>query len=208
MRAPSPRAPLTHIEQQVYHFLLDFLAKHTFQPSVRDIARALRIPSTKSVTDLLAALERKGYVEREPGRSRGVRLVGYAASGGSQPVPVRDPLRDHAGEETFLCVDRRFVGAADAFLLRVGDDSPRAFGVLPGDLVVVQPTARAHDGDLVAIRVGQRVIVRAVTHRGGSLELDGGQSADARMLDSGDDYQVLGVVGAVLRSVPAPPMAS
>ena len=63
------RAPLTTIEQDVYQFLLDHLAEHTFQPSVRDIGRHCKIASTKSVTDLLASLETKGYIEREPGRS-------------------------------------------------------------------------------------------------------------------------------------------
>ena len=59
------RTPLTPIEEQVYHFLLDFLAERTFQPSVREIAERFSIASTKSVADLLASLERKGYIERE-----------------------------------------------------------------------------------------------------------------------------------------------
>ena len=50
------RAPLTPVEQEVYRFLLDFLSTRTFQPSVREIAKHCRIPSTKSVTDLLASL--------------------------------------------------------------------------------------------------------------------------------------------------------
>jgi len=82
------RVVLTPIEQKVYHFLLDHLSEHTFQPSVRDIARHCRIASTKTVTDLLASLEAKGYVEREPGRSRGVKLLGYAGPVGVVPVPV------------------------------------------------------------------------------------------------------------------------
>jgi hypothetical protein len=43
--------PLTPIERKVYHYLLDFLAENTYQPSVREIGRRLRIKSTKTVTD-------------------------------------------------------------------------------------------------------------------------------------------------------------
>lgn len=199
------RAPLTPIEQQVYHFLLDFLAEHTFQPSVRDIAKRLRIPSTRSVTDLLASLERKGYVEREPGRSRGVRLVGYATSGGSQRVPVRDPLSRGIGTEgEYMTLDRRLIGDADAFLMWMGPDAPVSRAVMPGDLLVVQPSARANDGDLVALRLGATVLVRAVLHRGGAIVLEGGSTGEQHTLTVIDDYEVLGVVGAIVRSLRPP----
>ena len=84
----APRAPLTPIERKVYHFLIDYLAEHTFQPSVREIARHFRIPSTKTVTDLIAAIERKGYVRRSPGRSRGLVIEGFSGGAGTMPVPV------------------------------------------------------------------------------------------------------------------------
>ncbi|HEY8309864.1 MAG TPA: MarR family transcriptional regulator, partial [Gemmatimonadaceae bacterium] len=67
---------LSAIEQKVYHYLLDFLTTHTYQPSVREIGKRFRIKSTKTVSELLHSLERKGYIERDPSRSRGVRLLG------------------------------------------------------------------------------------------------------------------------------------
>src|SRR5208283_2815769 len=93
---PKPRSsirlgvadPLTPIERRVYHYLLDFLAENTYQPSVREIGKRFRIKSTKTVSDLLQSLSDKGYIERDPSRSRGVRLLGYAAAGRTQPVPI------------------------------------------------------------------------------------------------------------------------
>ena len=63
--------PLTQLEKRVYHYMIDFLAENTYQPSIREIARKFRIKSTKTVSDLLHALETKGYIEREESRSRG-----------------------------------------------------------------------------------------------------------------------------------------
>src|SRR5690606_549983 len=71
-----PRAPLTAVERKLWHYLIDFLAAHTFQPSVREIARHFRIPSTKTVVDLIGSLEAKGYVRRTAGRSRGLVIEG------------------------------------------------------------------------------------------------------------------------------------
>ena len=65
--------PLTQLERRVYHWMIDFLAENTYQPSVRDIAARFRIKSTKTVSDLLHSLANKGYIERDESRSRGVR---------------------------------------------------------------------------------------------------------------------------------------
>src|SRR5205814_7952192 len=78
--------PLTQLERRVYHYIMDFLAEHTYQPSIRDIAKHFRIKSTKTVSDLLRALQAKGFVERHHSRSRGVRLIGHTGSGGTKPV--------------------------------------------------------------------------------------------------------------------------
>src|SRR5436853_2193579 len=78
---------LTKLESSVYHYLLDFTAANTYQPSIRDIGKQFKIKSTKTVSDLLQSLARKGYIERDPARSRGVNLLGFGASMRTQPVP-------------------------------------------------------------------------------------------------------------------------
>src|SRR3954451_10796394 len=97
--------PLTPLERRVYHYLIDFLAENTYQPSIREIARKFRIKSTKTVSDLLHGLEAKGYIQRDESRSRGVRLLGFAAAGGTQPVPYYG--RIHAGEPSLLPENRK-----------------------------------------------------------------------------------------------------
>src|SRR5688572_2481558 len=96
MRGAPMTEPLTSMERQVYHYLLDYLAENTYQPSIRDIAKKFRIKSTKTVSDLLHSLAQKGYIERDRSRSRGVRLVGFEANRQTQPVPYYG--RIHAGE--------------------------------------------------------------------------------------------------------------
>src|SRR5688572_32751250 len=79
---------LTAIERRVYHYLIDFLAENTYQPSVREIGRRFKLKSTKTVVDILQSLAMKGYVSRVAGRSRGLRLTGFSSIGQTQPVPL------------------------------------------------------------------------------------------------------------------------
>ena len=195
------RGPLTPIERQIYHFLLDFLSAHTFQPSVREIARHFRIPSTKSVADLLASLELKGYIARSPGRSRGVELLGFAGGAGTVPVPV---MRVGAGQvapqaEDYVTLDRRLVPSDDAFLVRANAEPAPAHGVRKDDLVLVHPTARAKDGDIAVVRVGKDVIVRAIRRHGATVILEAPIAGADRRLGAADDFAVLGVLAGVLR---------
>src|SRR5262245_28945787 len=198
--------PLTQLERRVYHYLIDFLAENTYQPSIREIAKKFRIKSTKTVSDLLHALESKGYIQRDESRSRGVRLLGFAAAGNTQPVPYYGKI--HAGEPSllpehrryFITVDRRFVPSDDVFFLKVTGESMTGRGVVDGDFVMVTPSARAKDGDMVAARLGEDATVKTLTHRGATIVLEPANVGD-RPVEVGprDDFSVLGVVCGVFR---------
>lgn len=199
--ASLPRAPLTPVERKLWHFLLDHLAEHTFQPSVREIARHFRIPSTRTVTDLLRALETKGYVRRTPGRSRGVVLQGFAGAAGTQPVPIVRYARDGSAiTEGHLTLDRSLLPSDEAFLVHAsGEDAP-AHAVREGDLLLVHPGARAGEEAPVVARVGLSILVRVLHHRGAALVLRS-PSATGRDLVFGPDeaFRVLGPLAGVIR---------
>jgi repressor LexA len=199
--------PLTPIERKVYHYLLDFLAENTYQPSVREIGRRLRIRSTKTVTEILQSLAEKGFVERQHGRSRGVKIVGYSALGGVQPVPLYarvNPVAPYVtseNRERFVALDRALLPSDDVFLIRASGNDMIGRGVLNGDLVLVSPSTRARDGDLVAARVGAHLYLRIVTHMGAVLSLSTGLSGEREIfLGPSDDFAVLGVVVVVIRA--------
>jgi repressor LexA len=197
---------LTQLEQRVYHYMIDFLAANTYQPSIREIARKFRIKSTKTVSDLLHALEDKGYIERDESRSRGVRLLGFASAGNTQPVPFYG--RIHAGQpmllpehrQGFITVDRRFLPSEDTFALKVKGDSMIGRGILDGDFVLVTPAAEPKDGDIVAARLGQEATVKTLAHKAGKVLLEPANHADDTIeLSPNDDFAVMGVVCGVFR---------
>ena len=197
---------LTPLERRVYQYMIDFLAENTYQPSIREIAKKFRIKSTKTVSDLLHSLTSKGYIERDQSRSRGVRILGYAAAGQTKPVPYYGKI--HAGEpaliadnrECYITVDRRFLPSDDTFFMRVMGDSMIGRGILEGDYVMVSPSARAKDGDVVAARVGGEATVKTLTHRGMTIVLEPANAGE-RSIEVGpkDDFSILGVVVGIFR---------
>jgi repressor LexA len=199
--------PLSPIERRVYHYLLDFLAENTYQPSIREIGKRFRIKSTKTVSDILQSLAEKGYIERDPSRSRGVRLLGFAAAPLTQPVPVYSKIA--AGEpallpehrQSFLTMDRRFVPSDDVYALRIKGDSMAGRGIFDGDFVLVNPSARARDGEIVAARLGEDATVKTLTHRGAAIVLEPANAADREtVVGPHDNFAVLGVICGVFRS--------
>ncbi|HEX4684216.1 MAG TPA: transcriptional repressor LexA [Gemmatimonadaceae bacterium] len=209
--------PLNQLERRVYHYMIDFLAENTYQPSIREIARKFRIKSTKTVSDLLHSLENKGYIERDESRSRGVRLLGFAAAGATQPIPYYGKI--HAGEprlmpedrKGYITVDRRFLPSDDAFFLKVKGDSMVDRGILDGDFVMVTPVATPKDGDIIAARLGEDATIKTLRVNGQQIILEPANAAE-RPIEVGpdDDYAALGVVCGVFRPFweqePAPSM--
>src|SRR5687767_12637543 len=197
---------LTPLEGSVYNYLLDFTAENTYQPSIRDIGKKFQIKSTKTVSDLLQSLARKGYIERDPARSRGVRLLGFTGGSKTKPVPYYGKI--HAGEPSivpenrqgFITMDRRFIPAEEVFFLRVKGDSMIGRAISDGDFVMVNPLVKPKENDIVAARIGDEATVKTLKHANGAVVLEPANPAERQItLKADDDYSILGVLCGVFR---------
>lgn len=197
---------LTALEGLVYNYLLDFTAENTYQPSIRDIGKKFQIKSTKTVSDLLQSLARKGYIERDPARSRGVRLLGFTGGNKTKPVPYYGKI--HAGEPTllpedrqgFITMDRRFVPAEEVYFLRVKGDSMIGRAITDGDFVMVNPAVKPKEDDIVAARLGEEAAVKTLTSMNGKIVLSAANPAEGDIeVKEGADFGILGVICGVFR---------
>jgi repressor LexA len=214
------------MERDVYDYLVDYLREHTYQPSVREIGGRFGIKSTKTVAAHLQALAEKGWVERDPSRSRGVRLL--ASSLFPDTIEVRsfrsmaeegDPFNDDLCDGSFY-LDRGFTGCDHAFLYPMGGNGFREDGIMDGDTLLVAPASEpdVQPGDLVLARVDRRGVVRRFGEaRGNGATPDGAKPspgagngrhvAGGSGIDDGWGGQIIGRVVGVYRRVAPPTQA-
>src|SRR6185369_5680734 len=100
----------------------------------------------------------------------------------------------------FITMDRRFLPSDDVFFLRIKGESMIGRGIFPDDYVLVSPSTRAKDGDIVAARLGEDATIKTLTHRGATIVLEPANDSD-RAIEVGPkgDFAVLGVVCGVFR---------
>ncbi|MGH3975460.1 MAG: transcriptional repressor LexA, partial [Pseudonocardiaceae bacterium] len=150
---------LTPRQRQVLEVLRDWVERFGYPPSVREIGEAVGLTSTSSVAHQLRALERKGYLRRDPNRPRAVGIrpadsvPDVLEAPSDRPTPIFVPVvgRIAAGGpvlaeqavEDFFPLPKEIVGEGPLFLLRVAGDSMIEAAITDGDWVVVrqQPTA-------------------------------------------------------------------
>lgn len=197
--------PLSTLERDVLDYLVEYVRAHTYQPSIREIGATFKLKSTKTVSELLQSLADKGWIERDPSRSRGVRLLGLDLRAEVVSVPhvdvhMSDPvLRDPIDN---LTLDRRIAGSSACFMISMVGNSMRDAGIRDGDLLLVEPVAQdaLEDGDLVATRAEGETHVRRYLRRGGDGILESSRlDLPTTPVGSPAAPDMLGRIVAVLR---------
>jgi repressor LexA len=218
-RPPGIRADssgLTDRQRRVIEVIRDSVQRRGYPPSMREIGQAVGLSSTSSVAHQLMALERKGFLRRDPHRPRAyevrgsdapatqvatdttgkpsasyVPLVGRIAAGG----PI---LAEESVEDVFP-LPRQLVGDGELFVLKVVGDSMVEAAICDGDWVTVRRQPVAENGDIVAAMLDGEATVKRFKREDGHVWLLPHNSAYQPI--PGDDATILGKVVAVLRRV-------
>jgi len=199
-------ASLTDIERKILDYMVQYLRSNTYQPSIREIGERFGIKSTKTVSEHLQALADKGFLERDPSRSRGVRILDVDLSADSVPVPFyRDMPKERIardGAETYLSLDRRLGGGRSSFFVRAKGDELEVLGVLDGDYLLIEQVEidALGEGDVVVARRGDRNDFLRVGRNGRGLTLQALRAGgDVTLIDEAVAIQLLGKVSALFR---------
>ena len=207
---------LTPRQRRVLEVIRDWVGRLGYPPSVREIGEAVGLTSTSSVAHQLRALERKGYLRRDPNRPRavGVRpaelvaeVEASAIEEPQRPTPTYVPvvgriaaggpvLAEEAVEDVFP-LPKEIVGEGALFLLRVVGDSMIEAAITDGDWVVVRQQPAADNGDIVAAMIDGEATVKTFKRRDGHIWLLPHNPVFEPI--PGDEATVLGRVVAVLR---------
>jgi repressor LexA len=205
---------LTARQQDILSFIEAEVSRRGMPPTVREIAAHFNIASPNGVWCHLKALEEKGYLKKEPGRSRGTAPVS-PVSGGRGAVNLAHPYplvgEVAAGgpklaiqtDEGSLTLDEAAGARPGDFLLKVKGDSMIGAGINPGDLAVVRPAHEAHNGEITVVMVGdeEATLKRYFTDKNGWIRLVP-ENPDYRPIvikPGGPTVRIIGKVVGVLR---------
>jgi repressor LexA len=171
----------------------------------------------------LQALARKGVIDLVSGTSRGIRLKSDAmrsinalrSKQYSQPLPGFSQLalpligRVAAGspilaqehiDQTYYLENSLFQRKPD-YLLKVRGMSMRDAGIMDGDLLAVQATKDAKNGQIVVARLGDEVTVKRFRRNKDQIELHP-ENPDYQtiVVEPGEPFEIEGLAVGLIRN--------
>lgn len=174
MKKPNknPRG-ITEKQREIYDYLLE-RTQDGVPPSVREICAAVGLSSTSSVQANLAALEAAGYISRDPMLKRSIRIVGQAENVTQVPllgtVAAGRPILAVEDVECYI----PYAGSAgnkSLFALRIRGESMVNAGILDGDIVFVEKTPVASNGEIVVALLEDEATVKTFYKEKGHFRL-------------------------------------
>jgi repressor LexA len=189
----------------------DWVDRHGYPPTMREIAAAVGLASPSSVAHQLKVLEEHGHLRRDARGSRAVDIRSTPAAPGpaANSDDVRVPLLGAIAAGTPILADEQvedeltlpisLVGHGTLFALRVKGDSMIDAAICDGDMVVVRQQPTAETGDIVAAMIEGEATVKVLRTDGHRVDLvPRNPSYD---VIPGNDATILGKVVSVLRRV-------
>jgi repressor LexA len=165
---------LTDRQRKVLDFIQREQREKGVTPSTREIQSHFRFASQTSVMQYLAALERKGFLQRHAGKARAlitpvqkVRIHDVPIYG---EIPAGMSALTEQDIEGHVSLDTRSANVSknhSTFALRVRGDSMIGAHILDGDIVILEQSKEVHNGDIVAALIdGETTLKRYVVDHG------------------------------------------
>lgn len=212
---------LTDRQRKILTVIQDAVKDRGFPPTVREIADLVGLASPASVAHQLSALERKGFIKRDPNSPRAIDLTipnksGVAIDGlvggieGEQTpeaafvplvgrIAAGGPILAEESIEAIYPLPKEMVGNGELFMLEVVGDSMIDAAICHGDKVVVRKQDDAQNGEIVAALLGEEATVKTLKRKDGHVWLMPANPNYEPI--NGDHAKILGRVVTVMRKI-------
>ena len=215
---------LTARQQQILELIQSAIANTGSPPTRAEIAAELGFKSANAAEEHLQALARKGAIELVSGTSRGIRLKSFNRTQQSTSfteqwsekmsefqqsillpligrVAAGSPIlaQEHV-DQSYVIQSSLFDRKAD-YLLRVRGMSMRDAGIMDGDLLAVQSTREAKNGQIVVARLGDDVTVKRFERKSDRIELHA-ENPDFKtiIVQNDEPFEIEGLAVGLIRN--------
>ena len=200
-------------------FIREFTLDNGLPPTVRDIQYACGISSTSVVDYNLRILQRDGYLRRKPDVARGIELldemgnpasgvprvpvVAYIAAGEPMPLLGAEGWAPEEALETIEVPPEMLKGKKRLYALKVKGNSMIDALVDDGDIVLVEPSRQAANGEMVVARLTleNETTLKRLYHEGDRVRLQPANSQMDPIYCAADNVEVQGRVVGVIRTM-------
>ena len=165
---------------EILEYIKSQILERGFPPAVREICEAVNLKSTSSVHSHLETLEKNGYIRRDPTKPRAIEIlddsfnltrremvnvpiVGQVAAG--EPILAQENI------ENYFPIPTEVMPNSQTFLLKVKGESMINAGILDGDMVLVEQTSTASNGDMVVALIDDGATVKTFYKEEGIFRL-------------------------------------
>jgi len=202
-----PSVGITPAQLRALNEIRVFTSKNQYPPTLQELAAILGV-SHSSVQEQISQLIRKGYLRREPGKSRGIAIVREPESNVAELVAVPIVGKVVAGppllaEENVIgeiLVDESLLRRGRCFALEVEGDSMRDAGIKASDLLIVRQQPVADNGEIVVALLDGEATVKRLAVKSDQVELRPENPRYRPIPVSGEnDFRIIGKVVGIWR---------
>lgn len=169
----------TDKQRKVFEFIKSQIVETNRPPTLREMCAEFGMSSTGSVQDVVRALIKKGYIEKEPHVSRGIKIKKGPGpiSGNIVELPVVSrvkpgaPITLYENAEEILKVDRSMVPEGVIFAVKVKDNSMIEACIGDGDYAFVKTQLTCRQGQIVAVTLSDEVKLKRFSRKGNKVVL-------------------------------------
>ena len=188
---------------EILEYIKSEILRIGYPPAVREICEAVNLKSTSSVH---SHLEKNGYIRRDPTKPRAIEIiddtfnltrremvnvpiVGQVAAG--------EPILAEQNITNYFPIPIEFMPNNETFLLTVKGESMINAGILDGDMVLVESTSVASNGEMVVALVDDSATVKTFYKEEGIYRLQPENDTMEPIIVS--EVEILGKVIGVFR---------
>lgn len=197
-------------KDKVYRFIKEYVTERGYAPSFREIANAVGLKSTSSVSSYLKELHEDGRIRRDPARPRAIDLqeelvkfepedtnivkvpvLGEIAAG--TPIFAEENISD------YLPISTDFIGSGNYFMLIVKGDSMIEKGIFNKDYVLVKQQNTADNGEIVAALLDDSATVKTFYREKDRIRLQPENASMSPIYT--EKVDILGIVKGIFRKL-------
>jgi repressor LexA len=197
---------LTERQKEVLSFIADYHKKHSYPPTIREIADNFSI-SVKGAHDHITALRRKGHLRQANKRPRTLELTGVKNEDNS--VLTEIPMLGNVAAGLPLLAEENSNGSVilhrsmlkrnkQYFAMKVKGDSMSGAGILEGDTAIIEKQNTVRNGEIAVAVIDDAVTLKRYYKESSRIKLQAENPAYKPIYSQ--DVKIVGRLHTVIRS--------